>query len=702
MISLDTLPSDLFFALSNITLSQGIDLGLVTVVFYVLLKLLQRGRSTVLLRGTLVVISFFFLFSVFLPLPTFDYLIQVALIAILVAIPVIFQPELRYVLEELGRGVGNLNWQQRAAEVTLKPLVRAVENLSSNCVGALIVLEGEDDLSGVLATGVPVGSEVTSELLQTVFYDGTPLHDGALIIRGDTIVAAGCVLPVSNRQLYANQRRLGTRHRAAVGVTETSDALVLVVSEETGQISTARHGQLQSDVDKTVVREQIHSFYQPNGTETAEDFSWQRLLGRLKEWWSGNRDEEDSRRLLSDAGLLLLSLLLAFGTWAFVLDRTDAIQQETITGIPLEVSGIPTGSRLATTPPESVAAVVTAGDELLPSLDASSFSAHISLSDLAPGLYRVPVEVEASVGPVQVVGVRPPELDVRLEAIITDTVPVEAITVGEERLSPAYQVTAVPEPEPAEVQIVGTTADVERVAYGRAELSVAEASAVVQRMVAVTPVTEDGQPVEGVTVQPEQVQVRAVVARRPNARDVGIWVETEGSLPEGYRLAQFLVSPAQVTLLGDPEDLLALGSSIPTLPVDISRAADDLRIQVALDLPPGVEAVNSAGETIRSVLVQLEVEQQEAIRVVERQVEIVGDTGLNLAVVPERVDLTLSGGVPLLNDVEAQPDLVHVFVDATDLTGLESGESIMVTPQIDKPGTLQASIFPEEVEVIAR
>lgn len=702
MISLDTLPSDLFFALSNITPSQLIDLGLVTTVFFVVLKLLHRGRATVLLRGTLVLVSFFFIFTVFLPLPTFDYLIQVALIAILVAIPVIFQPELRYLLEELGRGVGNLNWQQRAAGVTLKPLVRAIENLSSNQVGALIVLEGEDDLSGIRETGVPVGSEVTSELLQTIFYDGTPLHDGALIIRADKIVAAGCVLPVSNRQLYADQRRLGTRHRAAVGLTEMSDALVLVVSEETGHVSTARYGQLQSNVDKTVVREQIYSFYQPEETATPEDFSWQRLIGRLKEWWSGDRDVAASRQLLSDAGVLLLSLLLALGTWAFVLDRTDAIQQTTITGIPLQVTGSPPGTRLSTTPPESVTAVVKAGDQLLPSLDASSFTARISLSELSPGLHQLPVDVEPGVGPVQVVGVRPAELELRLEEIITDTVPVEAVTVGEETLSPAYEVRGVLETDPAEVQIAGAASNVEQVAYGLAELSVAEASGTVERVLTVTPVTEDGEPVEGVTVHPEQVQVRAVVARRPNAREVGIRVETQGSLPAGYRLSQFLVSPAQVTLLGAPGDLLALGSAIRTLPVDISNAAGGLRVQVPLDLPAGVEAVNTLGETVRSVLVQLEVNQQMANRVVDRPVEIVGATGVNLAVVPARVDVTLSGAVPLLNDVEAQPALVRVFIDATTLTELEPGESAMVTPQIDIPGTLQARIFPQEVEVIAR
>jgi len=702
MISLESISSDLAFTLANLTWVQAIDLMLVTFVFYILLSLLRRSRSTLLLRGALIVVLFFFIFSVFLPLPIFDYLIQVALVAILVAIPIVFQPELRYLLEELGRRVGNLNLQQRAAEVTLKPLVRAIENLSSKQVGALIVLEGEDDLSGILETGVPVGSEVTSELLQTIFFDGTPLHDGALIIRGEKIVAAGCVLPVSNRQLYADQRRLGTRHRAAVGLTETSDALVLVVSEETGHVSTARHGRLQANVDKTVVREQIHNFYRSDEQEGSADFSWRQLFARFKGLWADHSDRTGPRRLLSNLGLLTLSLLFAFSAWAFVLEQTDAIQDRTIAGIPLSVNGVPPGTHLSTSPPESVTAVVRASAQLLPSLDASSFDARVSLEGLSPGVHPLEINVEPSVRPVQVVAVRPGQLDLRLEEIVTRTVPVEVIIAGDESLSPAFEVRDVPEVNPAEVQVTGAASDVEQVARVEAEISVAEASGPVQRVLSLTAVTEDRSPVSRVTVRPEQVQVRVVVARREDARDVGVLVETEGQLPAGYRLGQLLVSPSQVTLLGDPQRLEAIGNAVTTFPVDLTNASDNLQVQVPLNLVPGVDAVNAFGETIRSVLVQLEVNELMASRAISRTVEIQGDTGMNLTVVPPQVDVTLRGPVSLLNDIQAQPDLIRVFIEAAALANLESGQSVVVTPQISKPESVEATLFPAEVEVRAR
>ncbi|HSM55268.1 MAG TPA: diadenylate cyclase, partial [Candidatus Sulfomarinibacteraceae bacterium] len=156
--------SDFLFSLANITATQVLDIILVTMVFYLLLHLLRRSRATVLLRGALVLIALFFIVTVFLPLPTFDYILELALLATLIATPIIFQPELRHLLEELGRRVGTLRLRRMAAETTLKPLVRAIESLSERKIGALIVLEGNDALSDIMQTGVPMGSEVTSEL----------------------------------------------------------------------------------------------------------------------------------------------------------------------------------------------------------------------------------------------------------------------------------------------------------------------------------------------------------------------------------------------------------------------------------------------------------------------------------------------------------------------------------------------------------
>ncbi len=699
---LDNVFSDLYFNLANISWTQLLDLGLVTTVFFLLLNFLRRSRATAMLRGALVLIALFFIFTVFLPLPTFDYLLRFALIAILIATPVIFQSELRYGLEQLGRRVGALTFRRMAGETTMKPLVRALENLSNKTIGALIVLEGEDDLGTILDTGVPLGSDVTSELLQTIFYEGTPLHDGALIIRGERAVAASCVLPVSNRQLYVDQRRLGTRHRAAVGLAEVSDALVIVVSEETGQISVARHGQLHANLEKTELREHIYSFYNPPEAEE-EEFSFSQLWAALRGWRPSDIGDLELSGLVLDAPTVLLALVLAFTTWAFVNQQTNPVRETRVENIPLRVTGAPSNTQLVEPPRETVDAVVKATDDVLPTLGTSSFQATVSLEGLEPGPrpHRLPVSVESGVDRVQVVSVEPEMLDVQLAEIITRAVGVSVVTVGEDTLSPAYEIRDAPIVTPSEVQVTGAAPQVGRVDHARVEISVPTVAGTAQRVQALVPVDASGDVVEGVTLRPDQVQVSVTVARRPNARDVGVQAQLSGELPEGYHLRQVTVSPLRVTLLGEGEDVADAGSAIQTLPLDISSVVDDFRIQVPLDLPPGVEALNNAGETVRSVLVELDVEPRVGVRTFSRDVEVLGSAGLSLDVDPPSVDVRLRGPVPLLNEVESAPELLRVIVDAADLADLDSGETVTVEPQVAKPEQLEATLVPQTVSVTA-
>lgn len=701
MIDLSSLFADLLFSIQNITWSQLLDLALVTAVYYILLSLLRRSRARVLLRGTLFIVALFFVITVLLPLPTFDYLIQVILIVILVAIPIIFQPELRYLLEELGRSIGSFTLQQVKAEATLTPLVRAVQNLSDNRVGALIVLEGEDDLESIRETGVPMGGAVTSELLQTIFHDGTPLHDGAMLIRGDRVVAAGCVLPVSNRQLYAGSRRLGTRHRAAVGLTETTDALVIVVSEETGRISTARLGQLVSDVDRTALREEIHQFYTPRNRDGRERLSLPRSWERLRAWWRVST-EDPIGSAMSNLGLLALAVLMALATWMFVVQQTNPITNQRIDNVPLIVEGPPEGLRLMNELPETVTVLARTSDRLLPSLSSSSFQATVDLSDLEPGLHRLDVSVNTEVRPVRIVAINPSPIDVQLGAIVSRTVPVQVVVLGEETISPAVEMSGPPQAQPAEVVVTGAEANVSRVARVQADILVSNAAGPLQRVRPVTPVDEAGVLVEGLTVQPEQVQVSVELERRADARDVGVRVLTEGEMPSGYRLSAIVVSPSELTLLGSEEQLTQLEGAVTTFPVDISGAIDDLSIQAALDLPPGVEAVDSSGEVVRSVVVRVEVEPRMGNRVRQRPVEIQGEAALSFDMNPAIVDVFLNGPIPVLNDIDASPRLLQVVVDAADLAELEPGESLEVTPEIIYPDGVRVQLQPDSVIITAR
>jgi diadenylate cyclase len=230
--------------LGRITPLAILDILLVTLIFYGLLMLIRGTQADQLVRGVLILILASAAIGSFLDLTIFNWLLQNTIPALLIAIPVIFQPELRRALEQLGRtstfqlrhGHGS-NSQRLAEEVA-----RACALLAERGYGGLIVIERNTGLEEYAQTGSRIDATVSAELLQQIFYKGSPLHDGAVIIRGDRIIAARCLLPLTD--LPDLDPELGTRHRAAIGVTENTDAICVVVSEETGAISLANHGHL--------------------------------------------------------------------------------------------------------------------------------------------------------------------------------------------------------------------------------------------------------------------------------------------------------------------------------------------------------------------------------------------------------------------------------------------------------------------------
>jgi diadenylate cyclase len=244
------------------TWSSVLDILLVALVFYGLFRLFQGTQAVALLRGILVIALIFVLAAS--RFTAFGWLLRNSLPMILVAIPVIFQPELRRALERLGRSAPLMmgrNAREAAAQQVIHELAQAVESLARERTGALIVLEGETGLEEYIESGERVDADVSARLLATIFFPGTPLHDGAVIIRGDRIVAAACVLPLTQRDLADSS--LGTRHRAAVGITEQNDAVVIVVSEETGIISLARAGRIARRLDGQRLRTILQAFYKP-------------------------------------------------------------------------------------------------------------------------------------------------------------------------------------------------------------------------------------------------------------------------------------------------------------------------------------------------------------------------------------------------------------------------------------------------------
>lgn len=261
-----------------------LDTVLVALVLFFLLRLLGRSPARTLARGAVLAILLLMLLVLLRPFPALSFLARGALLAILVATPVLFQAELRRMLEQLGR-VGGRGGASHA-EVTrglIPALMRAIERLSADETGALIVLEGQVPLDAIVETGVRLNAEVSSELLEAIFYPNNPLHDGAVVLRGPRVRAAACVLPLSPRRLG----RLGTRHRAALGLAEQSDALTIVVSEERGAISLAQNGVLQYNKDLATVRTALLTWYEgvpENGADERRSLrDW--LRSHDRRWW---------------------------------------------------------------------------------------------------------------------------------------------------------------------------------------------------------------------------------------------------------------------------------------------------------------------------------------------------------------------------------------------------------------------------------
>ncbi|MDI9546830.1 MAG: diadenylate cyclase CdaA [Chloroflexota bacterium] len=239
-----------------------VDIALVSVIFYVLLQLFRGTQAVQLLRGILVIALIAAIINQMVQLTAFKWLLANSAAVVLVAIPVIFQPELRRALERVGRSAPLLmrRSDDAVSQRVINEVIIAVEQMSERRTGALIVFEGTTGLGEFISRGVPLDAEVTSELLTTVFFPNTALHDGAVIIALERIAAAGCVLPLTQRELSDSQ--LGTRHRAAIGVTEQADALSVVVSEETGNISVARNGRILR-LDSGRLRTLLSDFYRP-------------------------------------------------------------------------------------------------------------------------------------------------------------------------------------------------------------------------------------------------------------------------------------------------------------------------------------------------------------------------------------------------------------------------------------------------------
>lgn len=241
-----------------------VDILLVATAIYYLLALAKGTRAMQLLKGVAILLAIMKA-AQWLGMDTLQWVIGQALFASALVLVILFQPELRAALDQLGRGhldILGLNFHPTPSleeNRAVLEIARAVENFSAQKTGALIVIERETGLEDIAATGTPLGARLSAELLGAIFFGGNPLHDGACVIKGEEIIAAACILPLTSNDSLP--RTIGTRHRAALGLSESTDALVVVVSEETGNVSVAREGRMNSILQPRLLAEELRAVF---------------------------------------------------------------------------------------------------------------------------------------------------------------------------------------------------------------------------------------------------------------------------------------------------------------------------------------------------------------------------------------------------------------------------------------------------------
>lgn len=274
-----------------------IDTGLVAYFLYRIYIMLKNTRAAALVKG-LMVLAVFVIVSQWLHLHVIHWILEKAMTMMMVALPVVFQPELRRTLEQIGRG-RLFRKRVEVDEAELHDMIQAVANaamiMSQRKIGALIVFERAVGLEERIETGVKVDGLVTDSLLLNIFEKDTPLHDGAVIIRGNRIIAASCLLPLTDARGLSQE--LGTRHRAAIGISEQSDAMVLVVSEETGTVSLTRNGEIYRYLRRDDVVDMLQSAIMAHHNMTIGQMVKEKI-----EEYRGKREEQKNKGQLTKTG----------------------------------------------------------------------------------------------------------------------------------------------------------------------------------------------------------------------------------------------------------------------------------------------------------------------------------------------------------------------------------------------------------------
>jgi len=675
------LASQLAFIFTHLTISDLVDMVLVAIVFFIAFQALYQTRSLQMLRGVIVAAIVGGGLLVLLPLETLKWLVRFALLAGAIALPILFQDELRRVLVGLGqfgRTLGEISDFQRFTG----SLISSVRNLSAAHTGALIVLEGKTILEDVIATGVLMKTEIVSEeLLQTIFAPKTPLHDGAVVFRGDRLMAAGCILPVEMDNVGNSQ--LGTRHRAALGLSyKATDALIIIVSEETGWISVANNGRLYLNLSLNELEQWLIRFVEQ--LEVTRRFRWGFLRGG------------DLRQTLVN---LFTAMLLAVIAWIIVVYQSNAPDQTAIKGVPLVVNGPTQNLMITSKVPESVTVQIQTTSDRIKTLSVASVQASIDLNSLSVGFHSIPVKIDTGDRFIQVINTNPKSIDVTLDQELTRPISPTIRITDLANLPTGYAIGEVAT-TPKTIQVSGPKTMVEKVSSARLDISLGNRKTDFQKTGTPELLSSAGQAIEGLTINPDQIVVTIPISQTFFTKQVGIQPEINISqMDRAYEVSQVNVSPPSVTLIGSRSTLDQIGSFLTTAPISLTNQTTTFTTDAPLIIPNGLTVLNDRGASTRSVEVGITIQPVSGYLVLNKEIQVSNPPPTaTISIAPGRVAALVIGPQAILDLLEKNPSLITLIVT------LENTEPGVYTVPVSfqAPPGIRVALFPKDVQIIIR
>jgi len=666
------------YLFSHITLADVVDIVLVAAIFFVAFQALYQTRALQMLRGVIIIAILGVLILLLLPLNTFGYVVRALLLAGLIALPWLFQDELRRALTRLGR-IGRRHGYRSTFDRFKETIIATTSQLAARNEGALIVLEGQTSLEEIIQTGIPIqAEELSSELLLMIFNQRSPLHDGAVVLRGDRLVAAGCILPVQTQEV--DDSSFGTRHRAALGLSnQVPDALVIVISEETGRISVAFNGRIYRGLSDDRLEAWLERFQDQLTGDGGSRWSWLQGGGTKATIYN-----------------LILAVGLAIIAWVGVTYQTNPPQQVFIKDVPIIVTSPEPDLILMSEIPETANIKVQTTRDRLADLSTATIRAEVDLGNLPAGVHRVPVEVSLADERAQVISVVPDFVNVALEPEISVEVTPTVNILDSEALPFGYTLGEI-SISPETVILDGPESLVEEVVEVRAELTLNGNRTDFQESLLVIPLDENGSWVEDVRIMPAEVLATVPIEHTEFTRQVPIQADLRAdTLEDGYEITSVRLSPTSLTLTGPRTALESVGDFILTAPITLTNVYSELTLDVPLILPDGVVGKGEKGETVDNAVVSIFVSPVtnyllQTVAPATRGLPITYSAEIS----PQQVSVLLIGPEPILDEIEADPSLVVIYVDVTDVL-----PGIHVLPlEYEAPSGISIELFPSEVQV---